>query len=140
MTIITIIADKDLLHTVTNHPVHIVDDIGHLSPSAFIPFCSFGEDFESMSTKVENFTLPVCNSFSAVVHKDQLCYQVDLERFRKKDNFKKQLAKGLVLILDFNEDRKLFSSPTSVDEGSISIDTISIKLKYTILNIKTFYF
>ena len=90
-----------------------MDDMGKISPSAFIPFCSFGDDFKSMSMKIENFSLPVCNSFRAVAHKDQVCYQVDLEKFKKKDNSKEQLATGLVLILDCNEDRAMLSSPSS---------------------------
>ena len=100
--------------------------MGNISPSAFIPFCSFGDDFESMSLKIENFSLPVCNSFEAVIHKDQLCYQVDLEKFRKKDNFKEQLDNGLVLVLDYNEDKNMLSSPLStINQGYISINTIS---------------
>ena len=37
-----------------------------------------------MSIKIENFSLPVCNSFRAVVHKDQLCcivYMLVLSKF-----------------------------------------------------------
>ena len=125
-----IIADKNLLHTFNNHPVHIIDDRGKLSPSAFIPFCSFGDDFETMSMTIENFSLPVCNSFRAVTHKDQVCYQVDLEKYKKEDNLKEQLNNGLVLILDYNEDRNMLSSPSSADQGYISIDTISTTLKF----------
>ena len=125
-TSFVIIADTNLLHTFNNHPVHIVDGMGNFSPSAFIPFCSFGNDNDLMSIKIENFSLPVCNSFKAVVHKDQLCYQVELERFRKKENLKEQLLNGLVLILDYNEDRNFLSSPPStMNPGYISIDTIS---------------
>ena len=125
-----IFSEQELLKTVINHPVHIVDNKGNLSPSAFIPFCSFGDDFESMSTTIENFSLPVCNSFEAVIHKDQLCYQVDLEKFRKKKNFKEQLVNGLVLILDYNEDRNMYNSPSStLNQGYISIDTISTNFR-----------
>ena len=99
--------------------------MGNLSPSAFLPFCSFGDDLDSMSINIDNFSLPVCNSFRAVAHKDQVCYQVDLEKFKKKDNLKEQLPTGLVLILDYNEDRNMLSSPPSSDQGYISIDTIS---------------
>ena len=83
-----------------------------------------------MSIKIENFSLPVCNSFKAVIHKDQLCYQVELEKYRKKENLKEQLENGLRLILDYNEDRILFSSPASTmnPAGYISIDTISKNL------------
>ena len=79
-----------------------------------------------MSIKIENFNLPVCNSFKAVIHKDQLCYQVELEKFKKNENLKEQLVNGLVLILDYNEDRNLLISPPSTNnQGYISIDTIS---------------
>ena len=123
-----VISDKNLLHYLNNHPVHLVDETLELSPSAFIPFCSFGNDIESMTMKIENFSLPVCYSFKAVVHKDQLCYQVDLESFKSKENLKEQILNGLVLILDNNEDRNMLSSDTSsMDQGYISVDTISMK-------------
>ena len=80
--------------------------------------------------KIENFSLPVCNSFEAIIHKDQLCYQTDLEKFKKKKNFREQLVNGLVLILDYNEDRTMLNPPPSaMNQGYISIDTISINLK-----------
>ena len=123
------ISDQFLLNTLNNHPVHLVDDKGKLASSALIPFCSLGNDIESMSIKTENFSLPVCNSFKAVVHRDQLCYQVDLEKFKKNEIIKEQLIYGLVLVLDYNEDRNILSSaPPTMDTentGYISIDTIS---------------
>ena len=48
---------ENLFHTVSNHPVHIMGN-GRLSPSAFIPFCSFGEDLNSMGIKIEQFKHP----------------------------------------------------------------------------------
>ncbi len=124
--------------------MHLVDDKGTLASSALIPFCSLGNDIESMSIKTENFSLPVCNSFRAVVHKDQLCYQVDLEKFKKKEILKEQLIYGLVLILDYNEDRNIFSSASSAmdteNTGYISIDTISImKTRPTVLHCQARY-
>ena len=46
-----------------NHPVHIMDTTGNLSPSAFIPFCAWAGDMEALGTRVSNFSLPVCNAF-----------------------------------------------------------------------------
>ena len=126
----------------TKHPVHIVDEDGNRSPSAFIPFCSFGEDMTSMGKETDGFNIPVCNSFKAKVKSDQLCYEIDLQKFKNKKNIQDQLKSGLVLILDYNEDRqwimkkqvlkkvgkkKIFSSN---DENSVQIhlDTISIPL------------
>ena len=65
---------------VSNHPVHLKKENGELSPSAFIPFCEFGGDMSAMGVKIEEFDIPVCNSFQAKVLNDQLCYKVDLNR------------------------------------------------------------
>ena len=126
-----------LFQSLSYHPVHIMGK-DRLSPSAFIPFCSFGEDLNSMGTKIEQFKHPVCNSFHPVIRNDQLCYQVDLDKFRNEDKIDDQLKKGLVLLLDFNEDRQRKLDPqvftynkksvfTSDAENSaqIHLDTIS---------------
>ena len=97
---------KDL-HRVTNHPVHIIDDKGALSPSSFIPFCSFGEDMDIMGTKLKEFEIPICNSFRAKIKSDQLCYELDLQKLKNNSLIKEQLQFGLFLVLDYNEDRQL---------------------------------
>ena len=89
-----------------NHPVHILDDNNNLSPSAFIPFCSFGESMESMGIYMDGFDDPICKSFKAKVHNDQLCYEVDLETFKNKENLVRQLKYGLIMILDYNEENQ----------------------------------
>ena len=104
-------SDKKLLHNVINHPVHIQDDEGKMSPSAFIPFCSFGEDINVMGIDNNNFDVPVCNSFQATFRNDQLCYKVDLNKFKNDSVIKKQLELGLTMILDFNEDRQIHGNP-----------------------------
>ena len=53
-----------------------------MSPSAFIPFCSFGKDWNSIGQKIDEFDLPVCNSFKPTVQIDQNCYQIDLEMYK----------------------------------------------------------
>ena len=67
---------------VTKHPVHIADEDGNLSPTALIPFCAFGGNFSAMGVKMEQFNVPVCNSFKAKIVEDQLCYTVDPNRYR----------------------------------------------------------
>ena len=62
---------------------------------------------DSMGIRIEQFKHPVCNSFQPIIRNDQLCYQVDLNRFRNEAKVEQQLKKGLVLLLDFNEDRQL---------------------------------
>ena len=77
-----------------------------LSPSAFIPFCDFGGNMSAMGVKIENFSVPVCNSFQAKIYNDQLCYEVDLNRFSDKYNIDKELKSGFTFLMDYNEDRQ----------------------------------
>ena len=104
------------LREVTNHPVHIKNGKGKLSPSSFIPFCSFGQNMSVMGTHIDNFDVPVCNCFESVIHNDQLCYQVDLEKYKDEDTLEKQLQFGLVIILDENEDRQFIANKNKLTE------------------------
>ena len=89
------------------HPVHIVNEDTKKSLSAFIPFCEFGGNMASMGVKVNQFEFPVCNSFKAKIRNDQLCYEVDLNRFTNRNNIDKELELGFYFILDYNEDRQI---------------------------------
>ena len=77
------------------------------SPSAFIPFCEFGGDMSGVGAKLDQFDDPVCNSFQAKILNDQLCYEVDLNRFSSKNNINKELESGFAFIMDYNEDRQV---------------------------------
>ena len=61
----------------------------------------------AMGIKIEQFDVPVCNSFQAKILNDQLCYEVDLNRFADKNNIDKQIELGFNFIMDYNEDRQL---------------------------------
>ena len=128
------------------HPVHIVNADLQTSPSALIPFCEFGGNMASMGTKIEQFDFPVCNSFRAKIRNDQLCYEVDLNRFADKNNIDNELEFGFYFILDYNEDRQitlerisnkkefgLAGNITEVDHSQhaiIYLNTIGISFKY----------
>ena len=101
------VKDKDQVRVVNNHPVHIFEESGNLSPTSFIPFCSFGGDMKILGIESKKFKVPVCNSFKAKVRNDQLCYQIDLEDYKDMTNIEKQLKEGLVLIVDKNVERQL---------------------------------
>ena len=126
--------------TPLNHPVHVLDKHGVKSPSAFIPFCSFGGNALLLGTKAYGFDVPVCSSFMPVVQNDQLCYQIDLETYRNKSTIKEQMQSGLVLILDYNEDHQtitydqnsrlynlenFFQLKNKEESAQIYLDTIS---------------
>ena len=96
--------DVELFQSVSNHPVHIINKEGTLSPSSFIPFCQFGNSV--MGVKIDQFDEPVCNNFVPKLHNDQICYEIDLNKFKKNVD---DLKLGLILFLDYNEDRQVKS-------------------------------
>ena len=60
----------------------------------------------SMGVKIDQFDVPVCNSFQAKIMNDQLCYEVDLNTFSDKNNLEKELEIGFNFLMDYNEDRQ----------------------------------
>ena len=114
MYIHTYILDKKVLQTVSNHPVHILNNDGDLSPSSFIPFCSFGEEF--IGTKIDEFNIPVCNIFKPKHYFNQLCYETDLQKLKDNNKMEKQLERGFTLVLDYNEEREIGYKISSIQE------------------------
>ena len=89
-----------------------------------------------MGKEINGFDNPVCDSFEAKIRNDQLCYEVDLEKFKDQKRIKEQLKSGLVLILDYNLERqsdtynpqkviKLESEENDEKDVHIYLDTIS---------------
>ena len=61
----------------------------------------------AMGVKIDQFAVPVCNSFQARILNDQLCYEVDLKKFSNESNIRKDLKLGFKFLLDYNEDRQV---------------------------------
>ena len=61
----------------------------------------------AMGTNIDEFDVPVCNTFQAKVLNDQLCYEVDLKKFSDENSILKELKLGLSFLLDYNEDRQV---------------------------------
>ena len=99
----------------TNHPVHIVDVDGNLSPTALIPFCEFGGNMSVMGTKIDQFNVPVCNSFRPKILQEQLCYTVDPNMYKRYVD-EKNVELSLGLFINYNEDREL-----SLENDKISL-------------------
>ena len=51
---------------------------GQLLPSSLIPFCAVSGDMDAVGTRIQNFSLPVCDAFYPEVIEKQLCYSVNL--------------------------------------------------------------
>ena len=60
-----------------------------------------------MGVKIDQFDVPVCNSFEAKLLNDQLCYEVDLNKFSDKKNIEKELEIGFNFLMDYNKDRQV---------------------------------
>ena len=101
-----------------NHPVHIIDEEGNLSKSAFIPFCEFAGNLSVMGEKIYEFQYPVCNSFKPRIMNDELCYEVNLNKYKDSDDMEQKLKVGLVFFMDYNEDRQVLLNESMNKEES----------------------
>ena len=121
MIVKEIFLDSEALQNIINHPVHIVDDKGNLSPSAFIPFCEFGGSREKCGVNIDQFSIPVCNCFKPKILDDQLCYEVDPNRYIDV-TVPGAYFQGITLVIDYNEERKIsyFKEKEIVDGPSFT--------------------
>ena len=55
---------------------------------------------------MNGFNDPICDSFEAKIRNDQLCYEIDLEKYKDENKIHEQLMSGLVLLLDYNLERQ----------------------------------
>ena len=92
-----------------------------MSPSAFIPFCQFGTNMLSMGLQTNMFKMPVCTKFKAKLFYNQLCYEVDPNKFidRNLPNIEKELKLGLSLLVDTNFNRH-YSVRKRINTASIN--------------------
>ena len=126
-----------------NHPVHILDRDGNLSPSSFIPFCSFGGDLSLMGTEADMFPIPVCNSFREKSFNGQLCYEADINKYKGRVDWQNSLQTGLSFVVDINEEynikKIIFDEVTkqNSDEDLLNAFTKSEVLKTFSVHLQT---
>ena len=60
-----------------------------------------------MGVKIYQFKDHVCNSFQAKIVDDQLCYEVDLDKFSDNHNMDRELKIGFNFIMDYNKYRQV---------------------------------
>ena len=61
----------------------------------------------TVGVKIDQFDVPVCNSFQAKSLNDQFCYEIDLKTISSKANTEKELKIGFSFVMDYNEDRQV---------------------------------
>ena len=74
-----------------------------------------------VGVKIDQFDVPVCNSFQAKVLNDQLCYEVDLNRFAKKVCIEDEIKLGFNFIMDYNEDRQISMDEEVTEDSEINL-------------------
>ena len=89
---------------VSNHPVHFLGSPSKLMPSALIPFCAYGKDMRVVGRRLEEFSYPVCDSFTPVVHQGKLCYKLHLPPGLQSKTGRQG---GLMLLIDTNGERSV---------------------------------
>ena len=86
----------------------------------------------TMGVKIDQFDVPVCHSFQAKILNDQLCYEVDPNKY-KKGLSKEELKQGLKLYIDTNNDRQTYPKDT---DFMIYLDTMG---KYNNITTDRYY-
>ena len=113
----------------TQQVPHIINDENGMTNSAMIPFCEFGGNMYVMGIKMDQFDVPVCNSFRPIIVLDQLCYQVDPNEYIINNKINNKIVLegdniSLSLFIHYNEDRQIEDFDDSEDLF-ITLDTIS---------------
>ena len=72
----------------------------------------------AMGVKIEQFDVPVCNSFKPKVLRDQLCYEVDPNKYINPEFKGETLKSGLTFLIDHNEDVQISLSEDSHTQTS----------------------
>ena len=99
---------------VSNHPLAMWGKDGKISPSALVPFCSFGS--EMIGAQMSNMTFPMCDVFEPTVYDGQLCYQADVKKHPGQKVFEGKES-GLMLLIDVNAERSVNFATSGEDES-----------------------
>ena len=80
-----------------------------------------------MGVTMDDFDVPVCNSFRPKIVMDQLCYTVDPNEYKHKIDLKGDIS--LSLFIHYNEDRQMEDLDESF-EPNIRVETIGTPSLY----------
>ena len=72
-----------------------------------------------MGEKIDQFDVPVCNSFKDKIVNNQLCYEVDPNHYINTGNSENARKFDMILMIDYNEDRQLFLDDETVEKNEV---------------------
>ena len=79
-----------------------------------------------LGRKADGFQDPVCSAFTGKIVNNQLCYEIDLNRFRDQVNWEESLQSGLSLVIDTNDEydvRKLLTEDGNIKTVEDKLDS-----------------
>ena len=79
-----------------------------------------------LGRKAKGFQDPVCSAFTRKIVNNQLCYEIDLNRFRDQVNWEESLQSGLSLVIDTNDEydvRKLMTENRNIKTEEDVLDS-----------------
>ena len=102
-----------------SHPPHL--SANHWS-SAFIPFCAYKTNlnFSENSFALPGTNFPLCSSFLPTILEGQLCYKLTVN-----DTSGQGKRNELMILLDYNEDRSIQTSPKEKQGTQSSNQTLN---------------
>ena len=93
-----------------------------------------------LGRKAKGFQAPVCSAFTRKIVNNQLCYEIDLNRFRDQVDWKESLQSGLFLAIDTSDEydvRKLLTVDENIkteeDNMMVSYFNKNLQKKFSIL-------
>ena len=79
-----------------------------------------------LGKRIPGLNFPVCKKFKPKILNGQLCYQVDVNSFKKKKVYNNIMKPELIFLLDYNEEKMLGldndppkASPNNLHENSL---------------------
>ena len=92
----------------SQHPPHLVDSSGYLTPGALVPFCAYARNLTTLGRHINGLDFPICDRFKPTILDGQVCYVLNMEAAnpllrRATEN---GMEKGLLLALNMNVDTK----------------------------------
>ena len=69
-----------------------------------------------MGVKIDQFEIPVCKSFEAIIMNNQICYEIDLNKFENASNIDNEVKLGFNFLLDYNEDKQVILDDHVINE------------------------
>ena len=92
----------------SQHPPHLVDSSGNLTPGALVPFCAYARNLTTLGRRIPGLDFPICDRFQPTVLNGQVCYVLNMEDANPliQGATENGIGKGLLLAVHMNENTK----------------------------------